>query len=169
MLHISILSRLRVARRLADKSMQISTAQGRGGGRKEEWCDRSRNWDRCVNVTEADRQGWDAAPVATCGDEDVKEGENARTDNMERRSTKRQYEVEGFVCIPLEEMESYFRYSQCCQQLQHSELLCVWCARRVCLRSCWARVGMEILTVTSLKHWTASSSKDHISPLTFSR
>lgn len=50
--------------------------------------------------------------------------ENACRDKMERCSVKRQ--CEGFVCIPLEEMKSYFRYSQCCQQLQQSELLCVF-------------------------------------------
>lgn len=54
----------------------------------------------------------------------AEEEENARRDKMERCSVKRQYE--GFVCIPLEEMESYYRYSQCCQQLQQSELLCVF-------------------------------------------
>lgn len=64
--------------------------------------------------------------------------ENARTDKMERCSTKRPYENEGFVCIPLEEMESYYRYSQCCHQLQHSELLCILCVRcgSVSDRSC---------------------------------
>lgn len=58
------------------------------------------------------------------------EGEqNACSDKMERCSMKRQYE--GFVCITLEEMESYYRYSQCCQQLQQSELLCVFGVRGV--------------------------------------
>lgn len=42
---------------VADKGMQISTAGGRGRGRKEEWCDHSRNMGRCVNLREVDRQG----------------------------------------------------------------------------------------------------------------
>lgn len=54
----------------------------------------------------------------------VERDENTCIDKMERCSVKRQHE--GFVCIPLEEMESYYRYSQCCQQLQQSELLCVF-------------------------------------------
>lgn len=55
--------------------------------------------------------------------------ENACRDKMERCSVKQQHE--GFVCIPLDEMESYYRYSQCCQQLQQSELLCVFGVRGV--------------------------------------
>lgn len=55
----------------------------------------------------------------------MKGDEDARTAAMERCSTRQQCEKEGLVCIPLEEMESYFRYSQCCQQLQHGELVCI--------------------------------------------
>lgn len=55
--------------------------------------------------------------------------ENTCRDKMERCSGKRQYE--GFVCIPLEEMKSFYRYSQCCQQLQQSELLRVFGVRGV--------------------------------------
>lgn len=168
-LHVSILSWIKSSKGVADKGTQIFTARGRGRGREEEWCDHSRNSDRCVWTWER-QTGRDETLLLSLPVEMkmVKGEENARTAKMERCSTKRQYEKEGFVCIPLEEMESYYRYSQCCQQLQHSELLCISCVRcgSVSDRTCWVSVGMEIMTVTSMKHWTGTSSNDHISSLT---
>lgn len=54
------------------------------------------------------------------GDEKVRGGE------VERRGAKQPRGKDAFVCIPVDEMESYYRYSQCCQQLQQSELECVF-------------------------------------------
>lgn len=79
----------------------------------------------------------------------VEGDENTCRDKMERCRVKRKYDKEGFVCIPLEEMESYYRHSQCCHQLQESELLCVWCVsyRSVSGRSSLDSFEMEILTI----------------------
>ncbi|XP_029695948.1 guanine nucleotide exchange factor DBS-like isoform X5 [Takifugu rubripes] len=63
--------------------------------------------------------------------------ENACRDKMERCSVKRQYE--GFVCIPLEEMESYYRYNQCCQQLQQNDIM-----QRDNGPLCAAEIGSEL-------------------------
>lgn len=125
-LHVSVLRQTKSSKGVADEGMQISTARGRGRGREKEWCDHSRNLHRCVNVRAAD--GRDETPLLSLPVEMkmVKGKENARRDKMERRGVKRQYAKEGFVCIPLEEMESYYRYSQSCQQLQQSELLYIF-------------------------------------------
>lgn len=66
--------------------MQITTAGGRGRGRKEVWREHSRYLDRCVR--EADGQGGDAALVSTCGDEDGegrREGARRRVGEMWKR------------------------------------------------------------------------------------
>lgn len=55
-LHVSILSWIKSSKVVADKGIQIFTARGRGRGRKEEWCDHSRNSDRCVCERERGRQ-----------------------------------------------------------------------------------------------------------------
>lgn len=48
------------------------------------------------------------------------EEESRQRAGMRERMGKEGYGGARFVCISLEEMESYYRYTQCCQQL-HSE------------------------------------------------
>ncbi|XP_038591335.1 guanine nucleotide exchange factor DBS-like [Micropterus salmoides] len=54
----------------------------------------------------------------------VREGEKNRHGNrMKECAGKQEYGRERFVCISLKEMESYYRYSRCCQQLLHDDVL----------------------------------------------
>lgn len=46
------------------------------------------------------------------------EEESRQRDGMDERPRKQEYGGESFVSISLTEMESYYRYTQCCQQLQ---------------------------------------------------
>ncbi|KAK1876826.1 putative citrate synthase mitochondrial, partial [Dissostichus eleginoides] len=43
--------------------------------------------------------------------------EEEGTDGMKELTGRREYGAERFVRISLEEMESYYRCTQCCQQL----------------------------------------------------
>ncbi|XP_035501208.1 guanine nucleotide exchange factor DBS isoform X2 [Scophthalmus maximus] len=50
------------------------------------------------------------------------EDETGRGDRMKAHAAKRECGGERFVCIALEEMQSYYRYAQCCQRL-HNDIV----------------------------------------------
>lgn len=140
----------------------------REGQRKEEWCNHSGNfWQVCVYMREgkSDRQGgfvntdeevkrMIVFSVAFLEMETVRE-ENRQRDRMEDRTGGERCRRERFACISLEEMESYYRYTQCCQQL-HSEsdvwtiavVLSVNCLQTLTLSQfCIGRSSLFVLTV----------------------
>ncbi|KAG8004500.1 Guanine nucleotide exchange factor DBS [Nibea albiflora] len=65
--------------------------------------------------------------------------ESGQRDGMKEGTGKRGYGGGGrFVCISLEEMESFYRYTQCCQQL-HNDIL-----QRDDVPVCAAEIGSEL-------------------------
>ncbi|XP_029371521.1 guanine nucleotide exchange factor DBS isoform X2 [Echeneis naucrates] len=68
----------------------------------------------------------------------IREDEESRQDGMKECSGEKQYGGERFVCISLEEMEQYYRYTQCCHQL-HNGIL-----QREDGPMCAAEIGSEL-------------------------
>ncbi|XP_044043822.1 guanine nucleotide exchange factor DBS isoform X8 [Siniperca chuatsi] len=66
------------------------------------------------------------------------EEENRQRDGMKDCTGKQECGGERFVCISLEEMESYYRYTRCCQQL-HNDIL-----QREDGPLCAAEIGSEL-------------------------
>lgn len=110
------------------------------------------------------------------------EEESSRWDGMKEYSGRREHAGEVFVHISLEEMESYSRYSQCCEQLHRESCVC----ERVLPRKVWRRRGKAWLflsgedvnivmfckcnrdnyrswdaSVIPIAFWKSSSSKRH--------
>ncbi len=130
--------------------MQISTAGRRGRGKRSGVITPETLTGVCVcarvQERETDREGlgiqseesrmWRATlfslPVEM---ETLREGEEKR--GVKECAGKQGYGGERFVCISLEEMESYYRYAQCCQQL-HGEFGSFKCGVwGLMLSQCW--------------------------------
>ncbi|XP_028322155.1 guanine nucleotide exchange factor DBS isoform X3 [Gouania willdenowi] len=68
----------------------------------------------------------------------VREEKSRRSCGMKECVGKREYAGGRFVCIAVKEMESYYRYTWCCQQLQHDIM------QRVDFPVCAAEIGSEL-------------------------
>lgn len=93
----------------------------REGPRKQDQCNHSRNVDQCAY--ERNREGLEILQrireVIFCSVPVEMKTLSEEEENGQRVRMK-ECAGERFVCISLEEMESYYRYSRCCQRL-HSE------------------------------------------------
>lgn len=110
--------------------MQISTAGRRGGGKRSGVITPETLTGACVCKRETDREGLGiqseesrmrratlfSLPVEMKTPREEEESGQRR--GMKECAGGQGHGGERFVCISLEEMESYYRYVQCCQQLR---------------------------------------------------
>lgn len=105
--------------------VQVHRFPQKQGGAAKKWRNRSRNFDRCVFVCVREREEsrMRRAVLSSLSVEMKTEGEEEEGRHTYRMKKSMGEQANGgdrFVCISLEEMESFYRYSQCCHQL-HSE------------------------------------------------
>lgn len=165
-------ARLGVARGGQIKECRYSRHEGGAEG-GEEWCDHSRNSDRCVNVSEG-RQARDETPLLSLylwrwrwwGEK--RRRAQTRWRDAARSGSMTKSGLSAYRWKRWRASTDTASAVSSCSTVSSCVILCVRCGG-VFDRSRWVSAGMEIMTVTSMKHWTGTSSNDHISSLTFCR